>query len=510
MLLVYNQHCKVNREFIGRINKEKIDIEIKDMDEVQRNISAYPCLIYDEENSLVITEDSLEDVIELFQNNIFDRDGIVEKIDKDNFRQYNKLKIDVFEEPQYEIHLFNNINEMYEFHIEYNTKALTNLCDYEWISAEKLNEHTIDSEQELINMKSNDYLRENTIEDLANDIQQNGMYWPFLGYWENDKFVVTEGTHRVKAVKKIGGKYLCLFLKDGSNYINNDENIEDLNLFLYVYEGKLMLRKKRVKYIMEALSEYVSINQKISDSIFRKDFNEHINPYYMISKKIDFNRLLSEDFIRDNIEYYSQDKETVQDLYDKYLDNLAKYESCSKWININDIHIEYNQNKNFEDLCEADPFLNAYDMEHLSGDILNNGMYWPFIVYYKDEKYYIAEGYHRYQALKESGVNIDIYCIVLDKDIIYEKIPCYDNNYEEEMYIVEDLFPHDTYPYIPHNPGFIIIEELDNCFKIKINNDIQKIQAYKTFPMTLKHMINFLNIRYGEDITRGQFVREVK
>lgn len=43
--------------------------------------------------------------------------------------------------------------------------------------------------------------------------------------------------------------------------------------------------------------------------------------------------------------------------------------------------------------------------------------------------------------------------------------------------------------------------------KIIIQNNIQKIQAYKLIPMVFKHMANYLNNRYGVKVKKFNFIK---
>ena len=73
----------------------------------------------------------------------------------------------------------------------------------------------------------------------------------------------------------------------------------------------------------------------------------------------------------------------------------------------------------------SDPYINKYINSKcdLGIDIINNGYYWPFVVYNENDKYYIREGVHRLYSLKLCVDNkiIDkeykVFCILLDNDI---------------------------------------------------------------------------------------------
>lgn len=392
---------------------------------------------------------------------------------------------------------FDNIQEAYEFHIEYNIKAISDIYNIQWLISDKIS--VVPIEKQAHDM--NEYFETRSLSDLTLDIKNNGMYFPFFGHFEYDKFVAEEGTHRANAIKELSGTFMCISKKDGTPFNLSDRSAIE-SITCYEYEGDYRFTKRTIDVLDYPMFLFVSNNIKMSNEIFGLG-EDRFNSFKMINSETNLNRILSVDFIRKNKKFYSVENEDVQRMYDRFTDNIGNF-NC-KWINIKDLQIEDLKNK---DVAFIDPFVASLDNDSFKQELLTNGMMYPFIVYLKDNKYYVAEGYHRYQALA-SLHNYEAYCIVYDFDKIYNPYPVYAKDYQKDIYIPRVVFPYQEYPYVPGLDGYEIIESDDILCKIKVTNDVQLIQAYKLMPMVMKHMMNFLNVRYGEEIDHRSYLREI-
>lgn len=386
--------------------------------------------------------------------------------------------------------VFDTVEQAYEFHLEYNTKSLSSIYNIKYFNNTEI---LIDDElyeEEIKN--NNNYFDSRNFQDLIQDIKVNGMYFPFFGYEEDNKFIVIEGLHRAKAIQEIPGQYLCISKKDNTEF--NMGSLEAIDwIFCYEYKGENTFLRRKIDRMDIPAFLYISNNIMLSNEIFLLD--SRFPSFSLINHEFPLDRFLSLDFIRNNKVYYSKNKSDIQDLYNRYLDNQKLFEML--WININDLNIENLENKGEESILN-DPFLNI-ELDKLKEELLIYGMMYPFIVYKKNDVYYVAEGYHRYQAL--TNTSCEVACFVFDFDKIYHRYPSYAEDFVKTVFIPKDIFPYQEYPYVPNLFGFKILEENNLWYKIEVTNDIQLIQAYKLIPMVIKHMVNYLKYRHNEEIT---------
>lgn len=492
MIIHHNPQDKFSRELIKQIEGLNLEIIIQGSNLIKCPVA--PAIFYKNDKSfLVINKNNFDIIIEnLKKNNIL---KIKEMIKKDP--EFHK--VDVFTKdfgPEgLETKDFNNINSLYSFHIEYNMKKILELFQSFWIYPKDISINYIHPERDQQNIHANTYLRDFGTKNLKDSIKKNGMYWPLIGYKENNKFVVYEGTHRAKAIKDINRKFLFI----SQTILNKEFPLS--SLYTITNENHLHMQKMYFYNPDDFLAKFAIVNAQISNMIFKE--KKIIQPYYSINNENDFKHIFEKKFILNNINEYTLPKEAISDIYNIYYKhNLKSYNNKMKWLNINDLNIENIDIKNWKGLKSLDPFLKKHNIKSLGEDILKNGMYWPFIVYLKNNKYYVAEGYHRYQALKSMNVNLKIQCIIEDQQCIFKDNVNNSCDYSEEIYIPKNIFPYNPFPYKTYD----IVDSSEYINKIVVHNNTQKIQAYKLIPMIFKHLAIYLENRYGEEIEKINFI----
>ena len=391
----------------------------------------------------------------------------------------------------------DSIEACYEFHIEYNTKALSYIYEIEYLDSGDIYVDEETYSDIIYNPEINNYFDTRDMDDLISDISEYGLYFPLFGYRDEDnRFIVTEGIHRAKAIQSLGGTCMCIYKSDGTPFDITDLTNLSQPLELYEYTGNLTFIKRTVDKLNYPAFLCISNNILISNELFL--VAERFKSVYMLNNEIEVSRLLSPEFIRQNKRYYSLVKADIQELYGKFLLNKSLFDIQT--MDIGTLAIEDIPDKEDSVLSLLDPYLSSMDNEDLKEELTSNGMLFPFVIYEREGDYYVAEGYHRFEALSNANLACGVECLIYGFDKIYYRYPSYAEDFEKEIYIPKKIFPYQEYPYVPGLAGFQIIEEGDNWYKIRVTNDIQLIQAYKLLPMVLKHMINYLYYRFGESI----------
>lgn len=393
--------------------------------------------------------------------------------------------------------IFDTIEKAYEFHIECNTKILSSIYNIEFLEASKINTDII---HDIYTERNNYFNSSVELSSLSSDIQINGMYFPFIGYYDIfGNFIVTEGTHRAQAIQSIGGSYLCI-----SNTNRNLINLEDKTqledeITFYDYVGNLKFIRRTLKLLNAPALLYVSNNIKLSNEIFSS--TPGFKAYNLLyNNKTRLNSILSESFVRTNKEYYSLTSEEVQSIYNKYILNLNLFELTS--INIDNIHIEDIPEENIEALKSSNPFIASMTDEEIKDMILEQGLPFPILLYYKEDGLlYASKGQYFIKILKEFNISCNIKTIIYDKIKTYSSEPSYADEFEKSIYVPKEVIGYEVFPYTVGDDGLTITEELEHLYEIKVVNDTQLIQAYNILSSTLIHMINFLRIRHGINIT---------
>ena len=72
-----------------------------------------------------------------------------------------------------------------------------------------------------------------------------------------------------------------------------------------------------------------------------------------------------------------------------------------QFVEVNKIHIPDTVGQMMWERYISDPYINKYidKKGDLGVDIIQNGYFWPFVVYVKNGEYYIREGVHRLYSL---------------------------------------------------------------------------------------------------------------
>ena len=93
-----------------------------------------------------------------------------------------------------------------------------------------------------------------------------------------------------------------------------------------------------------------------------------------------------------------------------------------QFVEVNKIHIPDTVGQMMWERYISDPYINKYidKKGDLGVDIIQNGYFWPFVVYVKNGEYYIREGVHRLYSLNlciNNNIvedNYKVFCIILD------------------------------------------------------------------------------------------------
>lgn len=388
---------------------------------------------------------------------------------------------------------FDTVAQAYEFHIEYSTKIIEKIYRIEHLDYNDLYIDDAIYSDTIWNKQYNTYFQYRNLTDLASDLKIHGMYFPLFGHYnENNQFIVDEGTHRAKALQGFSGKCMCISKFDNTKFYS-DSPAPLNHMYMYEYIGNNTFRTILVNNLNLPAIVYIENNIKISEEIFNTD--PRIRASYIVNNSAGVNRLPSTSLIVRGKKYYSLKSSDIQEVYNKFADNVKLFDT--QWIDIHDIKFKEVRWSDRSHLAAFDPFL-TMDKKDFQADLIKNGMMAPFIVYIEDGEKYIAEGHHRYHALKDLDCKVE--CIVYDLEKIYEDEPCNIIERGMDIYIPKNIFPYNMYPYIPGSLGFIIVEETDLWYKIKVHNKTQLMQAYKLMPAVLKHMVNYLHYMHGESI----------
>jgi len=263
---------------------------------------------------------------------------------------------------------------------------------------------------------------------LGRSIRDNGTYWPlFLKYnddpetMEEQKYIILDGIHRIVVMYKLYEMGEWPVEKKILAYITNADQSDVTVQRKYKSPSELLLSSGTIKFRIQdskklidlpfddktLLTKRMSASAKGSISKWSLILRNNIFEYEKRSKKIFYGHPLINDYSL-IIEKEDMHKKLNQ-LYTEYFPAFIeaspfeiKYMTLKELLEISSIQNKTEWNN------KADLYLTEFNIDTLAEDLINNGTYWPFVIF-NDTKGIpmIYEGLHRYESLKkyvESGL----------------------------------------------------------------------------------------------------------
>jgi hypothetical protein len=219
-------------------------------------------------------------------------------------------------------------------------------------------------------------------------------------------------------------------------------------------------------------------------------------------------------------------KKQIGEMYSVYLENLKKTPFKKIWINPlkkfklnkgNEYFALYQWGDNY-----GDPYLKEYNNKKikLALDIKQNGSYWPFGGWYKNNNIYIKEGKHRFMSIlladhyNKWNLNRKFLCVIVENKDVFEKtkndliklqkpitmkIP-----YIKKMYFLQQKFPS-LYNKFYKNKN---LKERIN--KIKVTTKWMAMRSTQIWTIFLRDLFYKYKEKYDEIIKPSSIINNPK